>query len=197
MKMRLLQLNHYIALCFESGAHAKAMMMHIVFAKALRLHSSTVQDVTAGQLINLMSKDAAKLQEFTLFGHNLWSAPLTALWVIWGLYLVLGWPAGAGIVITIVLVPVQSQIARRSQVFRKEYMRLADTRLKMLGRVIEGIKLIKLSAWEPEVCIDTSTFPASLPRWHPDTEDCPRFRHHSRIMESLSTTRALVELAKC
>ena len=125
--------------------------MHLVFAKALRLHSSTVQDVTAGQLINLMSKDASKLQEFTLFGHNLWSAPMTALWVIGGLYIVLGWPAAAGIVITIVLVPVQSKVAKMSQKFRKEYMRLADSRLKMLGRVIEGIKMIKLSAWESEV----------------------------------------------
>jgi hypothetical protein len=32
----------------------------------------------AGQLTNLMVKDTAKIQDMMLFGHNIWSAPLTA-----------------------------------------------------------------------------------------------------------------------
>ena len=76
-----LALQHYIALCFASGAHAKALIQQRVFKAVCVLPISTVQDLTAGQLTNLISKDAAKIQDFMLFGHNIWSAPLTACWV--------------------------------------------------------------------------------------------------------------------
>ena len=53
-------------------------------------------------------------QEFMLFGHNLWSGPLTAVWVISALFAVLGWSATAGVLLTVVLVPLQSANARYS-----------------------------------------------------------------------------------
>jgi hypothetical protein len=55
-------LNQYIGLCFETGAHARAVTMHMVYAKTLKLEPSAVQDISTGQLLNLMSKDAAKIQ---------------------------------------------------------------------------------------------------------------------------------------
>ena len=55
-------LNLYIGLCFESGAHARSVTMQMVYEKTLKLEPSSVQDISTGQLINLMSKDAAKIQ---------------------------------------------------------------------------------------------------------------------------------------
>ena len=75
-----LALQHYIALCFASGAHAKALVQHRVFLSVLSLPTSTIQDLSTGQLTNLMAKDAGKVQDFMLFVHNIWSAPLSACW---------------------------------------------------------------------------------------------------------------------
>ena len=75
-----LALQHYIALCFASVAHAKALVQHRVFLSVLSLPTSTIQDLSTGQLTNLMAKDAAKVQDFMLFVHNIWSAPLSACW---------------------------------------------------------------------------------------------------------------------
>ena len=58
-------LNQYIGLCFESGAHARSITMQLVYEKTLKLEPSSVQDISTGQLINLMSKDAAKIQAIT------------------------------------------------------------------------------------------------------------------------------------
>uniref|UniRef100_A0A7S0EXI0 ATP-dependent transporter ycf16 n=1 Tax=Hanusia phi TaxID=3032 RepID=A0A7S0EXI0_9CRYP len=144
-------LQHYIGMCFECGAYARSTVMNLVFGKVLRLQSSSIQDISSGQLTNLMTKDAAKIQEFILFGHNIWSAPFTAAWVIGMLLSILGWPATAGIVLTIVLIPLQSYIARCSEKFRSETLKYSDLRLKIVGTTLEGIRTVKLSAWEKEV----------------------------------------------
>ena len=43
-----LALQHYVALCFSSGAHAKALAQHILFRRLVSLPQTTVRDVTAG-----------------------------------------------------------------------------------------------------------------------------------------------------
>jgi hypothetical protein len=43
-----LALQHYIALCFASGAHAKALVQHSLFRRLIELPQTTIQDVTAG-----------------------------------------------------------------------------------------------------------------------------------------------------
>ena len=71
-------------------------------------------------------------QEFILFGHNIWSAPFTASWVIGMLLSILGFSATAGIILTIVLIPLQSYIARCSEKFRSETLKYSDLRLKIV-----------------------------------------------------------------
>lgn len=43
-----LALQHYVALCFSSGAHAKALAQHTLFRRLVSLPQTTVRDVTAG-----------------------------------------------------------------------------------------------------------------------------------------------------
>mmetsp|Transcript_43912 Transcript_43912/g.138612 ORF Transcript_43912/g.138612 Transcript_43912/m.138612 type:complete len:452 (+) Transcript_43912:172-1527(+) len=64
---------------------------------------------------------------------------------------ILGFSATAGIILTIVLIPLQSYIARCSEKFRSETLKYSDLRLKIVGTTLEGIRTVKLSAWEKEV----------------------------------------------
>ena len=146
-----LALQHYIALCFASGAHARALVQLSIFRKVLVLPTVTIQDVTAGQLTNLMSKDAGKIQDFLLFGHNIWSAPLTAAWVTLSLFLVLGWAAVPGVLCTIAIIPMQSKIARYAARLRRETMTHSDVRQRIMGALLQGVRVVKLNAWEHEV----------------------------------------------
>ena len=146
-----LALQHYIALCFASGAHAKALIQQRVFKAVCSLPVSTVQDLTAGQLTNLISKDSAKIQDFLLFGHNIWSAPLTALWVTMSLFLVLGWAAVPGVLGTILIIPLQSRLAKYAASLRRLTLSHSDVRQRIMGAFLEGVRVVKLSAWEPEV----------------------------------------------
>jgi ATP-binding cassette subfamily C (CFTR/MRP) protein 1 len=147
-----LALQHYIALCFSSGAHAKALVQLRLSRCLVSLPQTTVQDVTAGQLTNLMVKDAAKMQDFLLFGHNMWSAPLTAAWVTISLFLVLGfWAALPGVLCTILIIPIQSHIGKRAARLRRETLTSSDRRQRALGAFIQGVRLVKFNAWERDV----------------------------------------------
>jgi len=146
-----LSLEHYIALTFSSGAHAKALVQQRVFTSVCSLPVTCVHDLTAGQLTNLMAKDAGKIEEFLRFGHNIWSAPLTATWVTASLFLVLGWAAIPGVVCTIVIIPLQSRIARYAAALRRQTLSHSDKRQGIMGAFLEGVRVVKLSAWEPEI----------------------------------------------
>ena len=146
-----LALQHYIAWCFSSAAHARALVQYRVFSAALALPIPTLHAMTHAKVTNLVIKDAGKIQDFLLFAHNIWSAPLSALWVCIGLFLVLGWAAAPGMLCTVIIIPLESRLARYAARLRRETMAHADARQKSLGAFFAGARAVKLAAGEAEV----------------------------------------------
>ena len=55
----------------------------------------------------------------------------------------------AGLVIIVVLIPVEAVISRKLKQLNIENLENKDNRIKTMNEILEGIKVIKLSAWEP------------------------------------------------
>ncbi|ELT99905.1 hypothetical protein CAPTEDRAFT_158862 [Capitella teleta] len=120
----------------------------VVYRKSLKLSSASKRMATTGEICNLMSVDAQKLQDAPGYIHMLWSTPLTIALAIYFLWQQLGPSVLAGLAVMILLVPVNGAIAQKTRKLQISQMRFKDSRVKLINEILNGIKVLKLYAWE-------------------------------------------------
>lgn len=79
-------LRHYFFRCFRTGMNLRTAVTTSVYAKSLRLSLGARARYTSGEVTNLMSLDAMRLQQLTSYLHTVWSGPLQislALYLLW------------------------------------------------------------------------------------------------------------------
>ena len=54
----------------------------------------------------------------------------------------------AGIAIMIVHIPLQAFVANKQKIFQVNQMKLKDLRIKSMSEILNGMKVLKLYAWE-------------------------------------------------
>ncbi|PAV81016.1 hypothetical protein WR25_06937 [Diploscapter pachys] len=119
-------------------------------ASFLKICSDTLQFASPfllNQLINFVSDTEAPFWKGLAFTILMFSCSEIVFALVY-LFITLGYSAIPGIVIMIIFVPLNilgSVIVRKWQM---EQMKLKDERTKMVNEVLNGIKVIKLYAWE-------------------------------------------------
>ncbi|KAH8832602.1 P-loop containing nucleoside triphosphate hydrolase protein [Flagelloscypha sp. PMI_526] len=119
-----------------------------LYSKSLQLSSSARSSMTTGDIVNLMSVDAARLQEFTNQAILVFSAPFQIVLAFISLYSLLGWSAFIGVAVMVILAPVNTFIARRMKTYQKRQMKDRDDRTKLMNELLNNIRSVKLYAWE-------------------------------------------------
>ncbi|KAI1894334.1 hypothetical protein AGOR_G00114740 [Albula goreensis] len=147
--LQSLFLQQYFQRCFVLGMKVRTAIMAAVYRKALVVSNDARKESTVGETVNLMSADAQRFNEVTNFIHLLWSCPLQIGLSILFLWLELGPSVLAGLGVMLLLVPINGLLATKSRTFQMENMKFKDKRLKMMNEILNGIKILKLYAWEP------------------------------------------------
>jgi ABC-type multidrug transport system fused ATPase/permease subunit len=107
------------------------------------------EQVNVGTIINLMSVDSFKVSEITAYLHFLLAAAPTQLVVaIYLLYRILGLSSIPGLVVMVILLPVNIGLARGFGTFQKQIMAATDKRIHTTNEVLQNIRIIKFFAWE-------------------------------------------------
>uniref|UniRef100_A0A7N6B5W4 Copper homeostasis protein cutC homolog n=1 Tax=Anabas testudineus TaxID=64144 RepID=A0A7N6B5W4_ANATE len=104
---------------------------------------------TVGETVNLMSADAQRFNDVTNFIHLIWSCPLQIALSIVFLWLELGPSVLAGLAVMVLMVPINGLLATKARKFQVKNMKFKDKRLKIMNEILNGIKILKLYAWEP------------------------------------------------
>lgn len=60
----------------------------------------------------------------------------------------MGWATLSGVAVMLVMIPFTRFISRKLAGIQRELMRVKDRRINTTSEALEGIKLIKLQAWE-------------------------------------------------
>uniref|UniRef100_A0A673B896 ATP-binding cassette, sub-family C (CFTR/MRP), member 2 n=1 Tax=Sphaeramia orbicularis TaxID=375764 RepID=A0A673B896_9TELE len=142
--LQSLFLQQYFQRCFVLGMKVRTAIMAAVYKKALVVSNDTRKEATVGETVNLMSADAQRFNDVTNFIHLLWSCPLQIILSIVFLWLELGPSVLAGLVVMVLMVPINGLLATKI-----ENMKFKDKRMKIMNEVLNGIKILKLYAWEP------------------------------------------------
>ncbi|KAJ7459489.1 multidrug resistance-associated ABC transporter [Mycena galericulata] len=140
--------NHSMQTMMTVGLSTRTGIIGSVFRKSLRLSGRARLEHTVGQTTTIISTDAARLDRFCQFGHNIWDAPIQ---IAIGVGLVignLGYSALVGLGVLVLGFPMQMLLVKVMFTQRKKGVKITDTRVRLSNEVLQGIRLIKYYAWE-------------------------------------------------
>lgn len=143
-----IMLHQYFQRAMRVGMRLRSAVIGAVYRKALVLSASARQTSTVGEIVNLMSIDAQRFQDLTTYLHMLWSAPYQIALSLYFLYNTMGISTVAGVGMMILMIPLNGVVASRTRKLQVEQMRNKDKRIKLMNEVLNGVKVIKLYAWE-------------------------------------------------
>jgi ABC-type multidrug transport system fused ATPase/permease subunit len=143
-----LSVNTYFTITMQSGLRVRTATSALVYNKALGLSGKARQAFSTGQIVNLMSTDAGRLDMAASYLHYAWSGPFQAIVILFLLFRLLSWAAFVGFAFLVLFIPVQSKITTMLSKYRKETSATTDKRVRLMQEIIQGIRVIKFYAWE-------------------------------------------------
>ena len=146
--IRSLFYHQHFDIVFRLGMNIRAALISIVYRKSLKLSAEGRQKSTTGEMVNLMSIDSQRFMDLVTFLNYLWSAPYQAVLAIIFLYFTIQYAVFAGLIVMLLLIPINSVLAAVNRKIQARQMALKDKRIKAVTEMLNGIKVIKLYSWE-------------------------------------------------
>uniref|UniRef100_A0AAQ6A8N6 ATP-binding cassette, sub-family C (CFTR/MRP), member 3 n=1 Tax=Amphiprion ocellaris TaxID=80972 RepID=A0AAQ6A8N6_AMPOC len=146
--LQTLILHHQFQYCFVTGMNVRTAVIGAIYRKSLVITNAAKRSSTVGEIVNLMSVDAQRFMDLTTFLNMLWSAPLQIMLALYFLWQNLGPSVLAGVAVMIMLIPFNAVIAMKTRAYQVEQMQYKDARIKLMNEILNGIKVLKLYAWE-------------------------------------------------
>lgn len=147
--VQTLSLSQYFYKMYVIGLWLRTSLISAIYRKSLRVSTTAKKEITTGEVVNLMSVDVQRIMEMTPYINMLWSAPLQIAGAIFFLWQQLGPSVLAGLLVMILLVPLNGMIAAKSRQYQILQMKHKDQRVKVMNEILQGMKILKLYAWEP------------------------------------------------
>eukprot|EP00090_Calanus_glacialis_P002437 TRINITY_DN11824_c0_g1_i1.p1 TRINITY_DN11824_c0_g1~~TRINITY_DN11824_c0_g1_i1.p1 ORF type:complete len:1639 (-),score=332.95 TRINITY_DN11824_c0_g1_i1:544-5460(-) len=142
-------LSTYFYWMYLIGLWTKSALISALYRKSLTVTAESKKGSTSGEIVNLMSVDCQKIGDILPYLNMLWSSPLQITVAIYLLYQILGASVIAGLVVMIVLIPVNGFSAAITRKLQVKMMKQKDIRVKKMNELLSGMKILKLYAWEP------------------------------------------------
>ena len=95
-----------------------------------------------------MAIDAQRFMDVCNYIHMLWSAPVQIALSLYFLYQQMGSAIFAGFGVMLLLIPVNTWIAGKERAISRKLMKKKDSRIKQMNELLNGVKVMKLYAWE-------------------------------------------------
>ncbi|XP_054158179.1 ATP-binding cassette sub-family C member 4-like, partial [Oppia nitens] len=120
----------------------------LMYKKALRLKHSAFSKTTIGQILNLMSNDVSRLEEFCQHFAFLIAGPINLAIGVAICWQYIGWVSFIGLAILMCFIPFNGLMGRLFLKIRRKVAALTDNRIRLMNDIITGMSVIKMYAWE-------------------------------------------------
>ncbi|XP_023553923.1 ABC transporter C family member 2-like isoform X2 [Cucurbita pepo subsp. pepo] len=130
------------------GFRLRSTLVASVFRKSLRLTHEARKEFPTGKITNLITTDAATLQEITQSLHTLWSAPFRITIAMFLLYQLLGVSSLLGALLLFLLFPIQTLVISESRKQSKEGLQRTDKRVGLMNEILAAMDTLKCYTWE-------------------------------------------------
>ncbi|KAJ7123626.1 multidrug resistance-associated ABC transporter [Mycena epipterygia] len=140
-----LMTNHSTQAMMTVGLSVRTGIIGSVIRKSMRLSGRARLERNVGQTTTIISTDAARLDQFSQFGHKCVGISFS---ILANLPLSLGYSALVGLAVLLLGFPLQGVLLKIMFSQRKKGVKITDTRVRLSSEVLQGIRLIKYYAWE-------------------------------------------------
>ena len=134
----------------------RAGLVSVIYQKALVL-STDERGRASGDIVNLMSVDATRLQDLCSYGLIAFSGPLQVRYLAQSLlffsdpqrqitlafislYNLLGWSVFVGVAIMIISIPLNTMVARFLKKLQETQMKNRDKRTRLMSELLANIR---------------------------------------------------------
>lgn len=131
------------------GLKIKALLIAAIIRKSLRINGTQLGKYTVGELVNMLSVDADKINAFSFYVGIMVGCPVYIVICTAMLWSFLGPSCLAGISVIIIMMPLSGAVASWCRNVQVKQMNLKDSRLKYISEILSNIKIIKFYGWEP------------------------------------------------
>jgi ABC-type multidrug transport system fused ATPase/permease subunit len=130
--------------CAKEGIRVKAGLTALIYRKALTL--ARVRG-GAGEVVNIVSTDVARIQDAVLNFHFLWTSAFETIIIICIAFYEIGISAFTSLGIIILLMPIQIYLGNITSETQRHNTETTSNRVHIMSEVLTAIKLIKFYAW--------------------------------------------------
>lgn len=142
-------LRHYFFRCYQVGLRVRSAVIMAVYQKTLTISTAERNRLCSGEIGNLISVDAQRIQDLTTYLHAIWYSPLQIGLSIYFLWQQLGVTSClAGATIILITIPLGKYVASWMGQVQHELMKARDSRVEKLSEVFRNMKFIKSQAWK-------------------------------------------------
>ncbi|KAG9465092.1 hypothetical protein GDO78_018923, partial [Eleutherodactylus coqui] len=141
-------LHQHDYLCYLIGMRIRSAIVGSVYTKTLVISNGGRKNSSTGEIVNLISTDVQKLMDLATCLNYIWSAPLTIIFAMYFLWQTLGVAIVAGVGVFLLNLPFMTIFAVLIKKLQEQQMKQKDSRIKLISEILQGIKVLKLYAWE-------------------------------------------------
>lgn len=133
---------------FRYGMDIRVAVSRLIYAKALRITTSTVQRSTIGKIVNLISNDVNRFDIAYIYLSYTYLGPLITIVSLFAMYQFIQWSCLGSLAIIAVYIPFQTLMANILSRFRSASITLTDDRLRLMAEILPAMRVIKMYVWE-------------------------------------------------
>ncbi|XP_046577437.1 multidrug resistance-associated protein 1-like [Haliotis rubra] len=135
--------------CVSMSLRFRSIVISAIYRKALTMNIESRRESTVGEIVNLMSVDAEHIKDMVQWFWASWSSLLQMVVSLALLYNTLGLSMLAGLGLMVIIMPFNYFNMSLWDKLQTTVMEFKDKRMKIINEVFNGIKILKLYAWEP------------------------------------------------
>ncbi|PAV65493.1 hypothetical protein WR25_24045 [Diploscapter pachys] len=140
--------NFQVNCMFKLNVYYQSTLQNALLNKVLNLSPSARASRTAGEILNHAAVDVEILIQAIPYLQNLWSIPFQFTLAMIMLWFTLGPAALAGVTIMLLFIPLNYFSSRYIKRYQIAQMKVKDERTKLSNELLNGMKVVKLYAWE-------------------------------------------------
>ncbi|KAK6642139.1 hypothetical protein RUM44_013862 [Polyplax serrata] len=139
---------HFRFYIIKVGLKLRGALISTVYRKMLSTVYLDLNKFTMGEIANFMSTDVDRIVNSCASFHSVWSIPLQLLLTFYFLYEQVGVAFLAGVIFTVILIPINKAIASKIGRISVKLMEQKDQRVSATAEMLLGVRVLKMHVWE-------------------------------------------------
>ncbi|CAG2182156.1 unnamed protein product, partial [Oppiella nova] len=124
------------------GMRLRAASSTLIYKKSLKLSRASLAKTTVGHIVNLMSNDVSRFDEFSINVCYLLVAPIQTGITVYIIYTEISYYCFVGLALLLLFILFQALMGKLFSKVRLMTAQLTDSRLRLMNEIISGMRVI-------------------------------------------------------